>query len=141
MSSVIPFNSQLPINMGEMTQAKEDHLGGQDPHRQMGSYLLQPSAGAGANIPANFWMLSDGNSAESLWRLPIIPSLNNQDGTASGSGGLRLTNLAGGPLTLLPGKPLALGPTDGGTIINQAHLNIYAAQNPPQGALPDTGVS
>lgn len=133
------FNSQ-PMNMGPMTQAK-DHL--PDPQRQMGSYLLQPSTGAiPANIPANFWMLSDGSSqllggrGESLWRLPS--SGNQEDALYRGqsSGGLRLSNLPA-PLTLLPGKPM--GPSGGGGgSLNEGQLNVYGGA---QGAGPDTGVS
>uniref|UniRef100_A0A9I9CDB6 TCP domain-containing protein n=2 Tax=Cucumis melo TaxID=3656 RepID=A0A9I9CDB6_CUCME len=155
---VMGFNSEAMNNMVQITTQlpKEDH-----------QYHLHQSTTTGVvpptNIPANFWMLSDPNNqllasgVDPLWRLQSA----NQDGSlfrsgqSSPSGGLRLSNniLGPAPLTLLPGKPLSLGPTAGaarrGNLNDHddddddddGHLNIYAAQNPPHGAAPDTGVS
>ncbi|XP_038895370.1 transcription factor TCP15-like [Benincasa hispida] len=138
---VMGINSEAMNNMAQMTQPKQDH-----------HYLQQSTTGLiPATTPANFWMLSDpnnqllGSGGDPLWRLQ---SANNQDGalfrSGQPSGGLRFSNLAA-PLTLLPGKPLSLGPTTAGggrgTMNDDGHLNIYAAQNPPHGAAPDTGVS
>lgn len=138
---VMGFNSEAITN--NMTQPKEDH-----------HYLHQSTTGLiPTTIPANFWMLSDANNqllgggGDSLWR---VQSANNQDaalyrlGQPSGGNNLRLSNNLAAPLTLLPGKPLSLGPTAGGgrgTMNDDGHLNIYAAQDPPHGAAPDTGVS
>lgn len=154
------FNSEAMNNMVQITTQlpKEDHQ--YHLHQSTTTGVVPPST-----IPANFWMLSDPNNqllasgVDPLWRLQSA----NQDGSLfrsgqpSPSGGLRLSNnILGGPapLTLLPGKPLSLGPTAGaarrGNLNNDhddddddhnGHLNIYATQNPPHGAAPDTGVS
>lgn len=116
-------------------------------HHQMGSYLLQSSAGAipashHSQIPANFWMVTNSNNnqamsgADPIWTFPT--SVNNSGLYRSNmSSGLHFMNFPA-PMALLPGQQFGSssvqsgggGDDDGNGGNSGGHLNMLTGLNP-----------
>ncbi|KAK4257188.1 hypothetical protein QN277_006809 [Acacia crassicarpa] len=114
---------------------------------QMGSYLLQSSAGAistsHAQIPANIWMVTNSNnqvmSGDPIWTFPSVNNSALYRG-ASMSSGLHFMNFPT-PMALLPGQQLGssgIGGGGGAGNINEGHLSMLAGVSPYR---PVSGVS
>lgn len=105
---------------------------------QMGSYLLQSSAGAistsHAQIPANIWMVTNSNnqvmSGDPIWTFPSVNNSALYRG-ASMSSGLHFMNFPT-PMALLPGQQLGSSGIGGGGAgnLNEGHLSMLAGINP-----------
>ncbi|OMP14056.1 Transcription factor, TCP [Corchorus olitorius] len=120
---------------------------------QMGSYLLQSSTGAipashAAQIPANFWMVTNSNnqvmSGDPIWTFPSVNNSGLYRGTMSS--GLHFMNFPA-PMALLPGQQLgstsggaAAGGGGGNSGISEGHLNMLAGLNPYR-QVSGTGIS
>lgn len=117
---------------------------------QMGSYLLQSSAGAipasHAQIPANIWMLPANSnnqvmSGDPIWTFPQVNNSALYRGTVSS--GLHFMNYPA-PMALLPSQQLASsgvgggGGSGGGGNMNEGHLSMLAGLSPYR---PVIGVS
>lgn len=107
---------------------------------QMGSYLLQSSAGAipasHAQIPANIWMVANSNnqvmSGDPIWTFPPV---NNYRGAMSS--GLHFMNFPT-PMALLPSQQQLGGSSSSGgggnnnnnINMNEGHLSMLAGLSP-----------
>ena len=117
---------------------------------QMGSYLLQSSAGAipasHAQIPANIWMVANSQnqvmSGDPIWTFPQVSNSGLYRGTVSS--GLHFMNFPT-PMALLPSQQLGssgvvggVGGSGGGGNANEGHLSMIAGLSPYR---PVIGVS
>ncbi|KAL5183393.1 Transcription factor TCP14 [Glycine soja] len=125
----------------------------QQQHHQMGSYLLQSSAGAiPASHAANIWMVANSNSnqvmsGDPMWTFPPVNNSALYRGTMSS--GLHFMNFPT-PMALLPSQQLGsagnIGAVHGGSSnnnnhnnnMNEAHLSMLAGLSPYR---PVIGVS
>ncbi|KAL6583982.1 hypothetical protein OROMI_003271 [Orobanche minor] len=146
-SSAVPLNFPAKRelrdhNTSELAETMEDALGRhnrtaaeqefqQQQHHQIGSYLLQTTAGAmpssHASTPANFWMLANSNNNQAvmtggdpIWTLPSVNVVNN----SAMSTGLPFMNFQT-PLALLPGQHLGGGGGEG-------QFGVFTGFNPYQ---------
>ncbi|KAE9602183.1 hypothetical protein Lal_00049847 [Lupinus albus] len=120
------------------------------PH-QMGSYLLQSSAGAipasHAQIPANIWMVAQAATAlnsnnqvmshgDPIW---TFPQVNNSAALYRGtvSSGLHFMNYPT-PMALLPGQQQFASSANNNINMNEGHLSMLAGLSPYR---PVIGVS
>lgn len=115
----------------------------QPQHHQIGSYLLQSSAGAmpasHASIPANFWMVANSNNnqvmgGDPIWTFPSV-NINNSSAAAAAalyrgtmSSGLHFMNFPA-PVALLPSQQLG-GGGGGGNGLGEGQLGMLAGLNP-----------
>ncbi|TKY55100.1 Transcription factor TCP14 [Spatholobus suberectus] len=133
-------------NLGRKRRPAEQDLS--SPQHQMGSYLLQSSAGAiPANHAANIWMLANSNnsqvmSGDPIWTFPPVNNSALYRGTVSS--GLHFMNFPT-PMALLPSQQLGSsgigavgGSTGGGNNMNEGHLSMLAGLTPYR---PVIGVS
>ncbi|KAK4402285.1 Transcription factor TCP15 [Sesamum angolense] len=119
----------------------------QPQHHQIGSYLLQSSAGAmpasHASIPANFWMVANSNNnqvmgGDPIWTFPSV-NINNSSAAAAAalyrgtmSSGLHFMNFPA-PVALLPSQQLGGGGGGGGgggNGLGEGQLGMLAGLNP-----------
>ncbi|KAI3686494.1 hypothetical protein L1987_80172 [Smallanthus sonchifolius] len=154
-SNLLTFGSTM--NLNQMLQAKhemrdnelsetEDGMGRKrrtpaeldlSSQHQMGSYLMQSSAGAMAashpSIPANFWMVANSNqhhqvmNGDPIWTFPNV--INNR-GTVSS--GLHFMNFPT-PVAVLPGQGAGVsgnGGSGGGGGYGEGQLNMFTGLNP-----------
>lgn len=118
----------------------------QDLQHQMGSYLLQSSAGtmaaSHASVPANFWMVTNstnqvmgGAAGDPIW---TFPSVSNNAAAAAAlyrgtmSSGLHFMNFPT-PVALLPSQQLGTnigGGGNGGNGLGEGQLGMFAGLNP-----------
>lgn len=125
--------------MGRKRRPSEQDLSSTAQH-QMGSYLLQSSAGAipasHAQIPANIWMVANSNnqvmSGDPIWTFPTVNNSGLYRGTMSS--GLHFMNFPP-PMALLPGQQLGSsiggnGGGGGGGNMNEGHLSMLAGLSP-----------
>ncbi|XVF11941.1 hypothetical protein REPUB_Repub08aG0071700 [Reevesia pubescens] len=130
-------------SLGRKRRAEQD-LSSQ---HQMGSYLFPSSTGAipavsHAQVPANFWMLTNPNnqvmSGDPIWTFPSVNNSALYRGTMSS--GLHFMNFPT-PMALLPGQQLGSssvnsgggagsGGGGGSSGISEGHLNMLAGLNP-----------
>ncbi|XP_054807506.1 transcription factor TCP14 [Prosopis cineraria] len=125
--------------MGRKRRSAEQDLS--SAQHQMGSYLLQSSAGAipasHAQIPANIWMVTNSSnqvmSGDPIWTFPPVSNSGLYRGTMSSA--LHFMNFPT-PMALLPGQQLGSsainsggGVVSGGNI-NEGHLSMLAGLSP-----------
>ncbi|KAL4036229.1 hypothetical protein IC575_004957 [Cucumis melo] len=132
----------------------EQELSSSSSQHQMGGYLLQSSTGTipashgGAQVPANFWMLTNTNNqvmgGDPIWTFPSVNNSGLYRGTMSS--GLHFMNFPA-PVALVPGQQFGSS-TGGGSNNNnnnnnssstEGHLNILAGLNPYR-SVSNTGV-
>ncbi|KAI4336007.1 hypothetical protein L6164_014587 [Bauhinia variegata] len=137
--------SETEEGMGRKRRPSSDHDLSSTQH-QMGSYLLQSSAGAiPASHAANIWMVANSNnqvmSGDPIWTFP--PVNNNALYRGSMSSGLHFMNFPT-PMALLPSQQLGSsgivgggsgsgsgsGSGGGGNINELGHLSMLAGLNP-----------
>lgn len=147
-------------NMGRKRRPSEQDLtSSTTSQQQMGSYLLQSSAGSipasHTQIPANIWMVANSNNHQVMSGDPIwtFPSVNNSAAAAAAlyrgavsTSGLHFMNFPP-PMALLPGQQLSnsslggnsSGGGGGGNInmnmsmnmnMNEGHLSMLAGLSP-----------
>ncbi|XP_051116635.1 transcription factor TCP14-like [Andrographis paniculata] len=110
-------------------------------HHQIGSYLLQSTAGAlqssHASIPANFWMVSNSGNAQSaitgdpIWTFPSV-NLNNTTGAAAAAAALYRGTMSSGLHFMNFPAPIAMLPNNqqhqlGNNGIGEGQLGMLAA--------------
>ncbi|XP_019198053.1 PREDICTED: transcription factor TCP14 isoform X2 [Ipomoea nil] len=139
------------IDLTEPTTAEEESISRkrrseQDLQHQMGSYLLQSSAGtmpaSHASVPANFWMVTNstnpvmgGAAGDPIWTFPSVS--NNAAAAAAAlyrgtmSSGLHFMNFPT-PVALLPSQQLGtnIGGGGGGNGMGEGQLGMFAGLNP-----------
>ncbi|KAL3819453.1 hypothetical protein ACJIZ3_005358 [Penstemon smallii] len=115
-------------------------------HHQIGSYLVQSSAGAmssglHASIPANFWMVANSNnnnnqgmgSSDPIWTFPSV-NINNNVAAAAAAAALYRGTMSSGlhfmnfptPVALLPHQQLG----GGGNGLGEGQLGMLSGLNP-----------
>ncbi|KAL0384926.1 UNVERIFIED_CONTAM: Transcription factor TCP15 [Sesamum radiatum] len=149
--SLMPAKQEMRENSLDLTETEES-LGRkrraeqelqQPQHHQIGSYLLQSSAGAmpasHASIPANFWMVANSNNnqvmgGDPIWTFPSV-NINNSSAAAAAtlyrgtmSSGLHFMNFPA-PVALLPSQQLG-GGGGGGNGLGEGQLGMLAGLNP-----------
>ncbi|MED6170092.1 hypothetical protein PIB30_027556 [Stylosanthes scabra] len=123
-------------SLGRKRRPPSEHELSSSAQHQMGSYLLQSSAGAipashAAQIPANIWMVANSQNApqvmsgDPIWTFPTqVSNSGLYRGTVSS--GLHFMNFPT-PMALLPTQQLASsGGGGGGGSVNEGHLNMIA---------------
>ncbi|KAK4568245.1 hypothetical protein RGQ29_003864 [Quercus rubra] len=144
-TSSLDLSETTEESIGGRKRRQEQDLSPQSQQHQMGSYLLQSSAGAipasHGQIPANFWMVANSNnqvmSGDPIW---TFPSVNNSAALYRGnmSSGLHFMNFPA-PMALLPSQQLGSGigsggggggGGSGGNNMSDGHLNMLAGLNP-----------
>lgn len=115
----------------------EQELSSSSSQHQMGGYLLQSSTGTipashgGAQVPANFWMLTNTNNqvmgGDPIWTFPSVNNSGLYRGTMSS--GLHFMNFPA-PVALVPGQQFGSTTGGGNNSSNEGHLNILAGLNP-----------
>ncbi|XLR08027.1 hypothetical protein S83_035965 [Arachis hypogaea] len=120
-------------SLGRKRRPPSEHDLSSSAQHQMGSYLLQSSAGAiqashAAQIPANIWMVANSQNApqvmsgDPIWTFPTqVSNSGLYRGTVSS--GLHFMNFPT-PMALLPSQQL--GSSGGGGSVNESHLNMIA---------------
>ncbi|KAK4264205.1 hypothetical protein QN277_025414 [Acacia crassicarpa] len=131
--------------MGRKRRPTEQDLS--STQHQMGSYLLQSSAGAipaasHAQTPANIWMVANSSnqvmSGDPIWTFPSVNNSGLYRGSMSSA--LHFMNFPT-PMALLPSQQLGLSgltgggggggsATSGGNNINEGHLSMLAGLSP-----------
>ncbi|KAI4326644.1 hypothetical protein MLD38_031934 [Melastoma candidum] len=110
-------------------------------HHQMGSYLVQSSAGSlpatHSQIPGNIWMLANSGNQDPVWT--TFPSVGNSTAAlyrGTMSSGLHFMNFPA-PVALVPGQQLGPGLGTGG---GEGHLGMFtgiSAYRPVASGAPD----
>ncbi|KAI4329614.1 hypothetical protein MLD38_027982 [Melastoma candidum] len=124
-------------NSGELDLSTSAHV-----HHQMGSYLVQSSAGSlpamHGQIPGNIWMLANSGNQDPVWT--TFPSAGNSGAPlyrGTMSSGLHFMNFPA-PVALVPGQQLGPGI---GTSGGEGHLGMFtgiSAYRPvASGGVPD----
>ncbi|KAF7806186.1 transcription factor TCP14-like [Senna tora] len=131
--------SEAEEGMGRKRRASSEQELSTTQQYQMGSYLLQSSAGAMASshaqIPANIWMLTNSNnqvmSGDPIWTFPPVNNSALYRG-ASMSSGLHFMNFPT-PMALLPSQqlPSSAAISGGGpNNMSEGHLSMLAGLSP-----------
>nr|GMC75772.1 transcription factor TCP14-like [Ipomoea batatas] len=150
LSAAKPELRDNSIDLTEPTAEEEESIGRkrrpeQDLQHQMGSYLLQSSAGtmpaSHASVPANFWMVTNstnpvmgGAGGDPIW---TFPSVSNNAAAAAAlyrgtmSSGLHFMNFPT-PVALLPSQQLGanIGGGGSGNGLGEGQLGMFAGLNP-----------
>ncbi|XP_028763441.1 transcription factor TCP14-like [Neltuma alba] len=142
-ATTLDFSPDTPEEgMGRKRRPTEQDLS--STQHQMGSYLLQSSAGAipasHAQIPANIWMLTNSSnqvmSGDPIWTFPSVNNSGLYRGSMSSA--LHFMNFPT-PMALLPSQQLGSsgissggggGAGGGGGNINEGHLSMLAGLSP-----------
>ncbi|XP_010258392.1 PREDICTED: transcription factor TCP14 [Nelumbo nucifera] len=126
--------SDTDTGIGSRKRRPEQDPSPSSQQHQMGSYLLQSSAGqipaSHGQIPATFWMVTNPNnqvtSGDSIWTFPSVSNTSMYRGSMSS--GLHFMNFPT-PMALLPSQQLGPSGIGGSGGSSEGHLGMLAALN------------